>query len=132
MTSKETAQRCRKCDRAIPDGGQMLCMGVKPIALIDDVTDDDCPKGRVTPEAPADKKRPGRKSKAVKEPEAKAAGPSDRSGQAQSEPKARPIAVYRPRREEIRMHDDWCLIAAMVGLIVFVAMALLWVAGGCL
>lgn len=30
------------------------------------------------------------------------------------------------------MHDDWCLIAAMVGRIVFVAMALLWVAGGCL
>ena len=28
------------------------------------------------------------------------------------------------------MHDDWSLTAAMVGLIVFVAMALLWVAGG--
>lgn len=99
MTSKETAQRCHKCDMAIPDGGQMLCMGVKPIALIDDVTDDDCPKGRVTPEAPVDKKRPDRKSKAVKEsgtkatkePEAKAALPDprtepDRSGQAQSDP----------------------------------------------
>lgn len=101
MTSKETAQRCRKCDMAIPDGGQMLCMGVQPIALIDDVTDDDCPKGRVTPEAPADKKRPGRKPKVVKEPEAKTVLPdhrtdsdksgqirtdSDRPGQAQSDP----------------------------------------------
>ena len=46
MTSKETAQRCHKCDMAIPDGGQMLCMGVKPIAMIDDVADDDCPKHR--------------------------------------------------------------------------------------
>ncbi|MGP2526435.1 DUF3310 domain-containing protein [Acidaminococcus sp. LBK-2] len=112
MTSKETAQRCHKCDMAIPDGGQMLCMGVKPIALIDDVTDDDCPKHRVTPEAPADKKRPGRKPKTAKEPETKAALPdprtdpdrsgqirtdSDRFGQAQSDPKARPIAVYRPK-----------------------------------
>lgn len=86
MTSKETAQRCHKCDMAIPDGGQMLCMGVKPIALIDDVADADCPKGRVTPEAPDDKKRPGRKSKVVKEPGTKVALPdsrtdSDRSGQ---------------------------------------------------
>lgn len=105
MTNKETAQRCHKCEMAIPDGGQMLCMGVKPIALIDDVSDDDCPKHRVTPEAPADKKRPGRKSKAVKEPETKAALPdhrpdSDKSGQIQSDPskvKARPIAVYRPK-----------------------------------
>lgn len=109
MTSKETAQRCHKCDMAIPDGGQMLCMGVKPIALIDDVTDDDCPKHRVTLEAPVDKKRPGRKSKAVKEPEAKVVKEpeaktvlpdprtdsdrsgqirtdSDRHGQAQSDP----------------------------------------------
>lgn len=96
MTSKETAQRCHKCDMAIPDGGQMLCMGVKPIALIDDVTDDDCPKGLVTPEAPVDKKRPGRKSKAVKEPEAKAALPdprtdSDRPGQAQSDPEPKMV-----------------------------------------
>ncbi len=30
------------------------------------------------------------------------------------------------------MHDDWCAIAAAVGVIVFTAMALLWVAGGCL
>lgn len=94
MTSKETAQRCHKCDMATPDGGQMLCMGVKPIALIDDVADDDCPKHRVTPEAPADKKRPGRKPKAVKEPEAKAALPDpqtdpDRSGQAQSDPESK-------------------------------------------
>lgn len=52
MTSKETAQWCHKCDMAIPDGDQMLCMGVKPIGMIDDVADDDCPKHRVTPEAP--------------------------------------------------------------------------------
>ena len=91
MTSKETAQRCHKCDMAIPDGGQMLCMGVKPIAMIDDVADDDCPKHRVTPEAPEGKKRPGRKPKVAKEPEAKAALPDlrtdpDRSGQALSDP----------------------------------------------
>lgn len=90
MTSKETAQRCHRCDMAIPDGGQMLCMGVKPIARIDDVADDDCPKHRVTPEAPEGKKRPGRKPKVEKEPEAKAALPDprtdpDRSGQAQSD-----------------------------------------------
>lgn len=95
MTSKETAQRCHKCDMAIPDGGQMLCMGVKPIALIDDVTDDDCPKGRVTQEAPADKKRPGRKPKAVKEPEAKTVLPDPRTDP--SKVKAKLIDVYRPK-----------------------------------
>ena len=86
MTSKETVQRCRRCNSAIPDGGQMLCMGVQPIALIDDVTDDDCPKRRGAPEALANKKRPGRKPKVTKEPEAKVALPdsrtdSDRFGQ---------------------------------------------------
>lgn len=91
MTSKETAQRCHKCDMAIPDGGQMLCMGVKLIAMIDDVADDDCPKHRVTPEAPEGKKRPGCKPKAVKAPRAKDALPdprtdSDQSGQALSDP----------------------------------------------
>ena len=101
MTSKETVQRCRRCNSAIPDGGQMLCMGVQPIALIDDVTDDDCPKRRGAPEALANKKRPGRKPKVTKEPEAKVALPdsrtdsdrfgqirtdSDRFGQAQSDP----------------------------------------------
>ncbi len=91
MTSKETVQRCRRCNLAIPDGGQMLCMGVQPIALIEDVTDDDCPKRRGTPEALANKKRPGRKPKVAKEPEVKAALPDprtdpDRSGQAQSDP----------------------------------------------
>lgn len=90
MTSKETAQRCRKCDMAIPDGVQMLCMGVKPIAMIDDVADDDCPKHRVTPEAPDDKKRGGRKPKVAKKAETSAVLPdtrtdSDRSGQAQSD-----------------------------------------------
>lgn len=30
------------------------------------------------------------------------------------------------------MHNDWSLRAALVGLIAFVAAALLWVAGGCL
>ena len=99
MTSKETAQRCHKCDMAIPDGGQMLCMGVKPIALIDDVADADCPKHRGTPEAPADKKRPGRKPKAVKEPETKAVLPdtrtdSDRFGQVQSD-----LAIQMPAPE---------------------------------
>ena len=91
MTSKETVQRCRRCNLAIPDGGQMLCMGVQPIALIEDVTDDDCPKRRGTPEALVNKKRPGRKPKVAKEPEAKAAPPDprtdpDRSGQDLSEP----------------------------------------------
>lgn len=91
MTSKETAQWCRRCNMAVPDGGQMLCMGVQPIALIDDVTDDDCPKRRGTPEALAIKKRPGRKPKVAKEPEVKAALPDprtdpDRSEQAQSDP----------------------------------------------
>lgn len=91
MTSKETAQRCHKCDMAIPDGGQMLCMGVKPIAMIDDVADDGCPKHRVTPEVLASKKRLGRTPKVAKEPEAKAALPDirtdpDRSGQALSDP----------------------------------------------
>jgi len=79
MTSKETAQRCRRCNMAVPDGGQMLCMGVQPIALIDDVTDDDCPKHRVNPEALATKKRPGRKPKVTKESEAKAALPDPRT-----------------------------------------------------
>ena len=91
MTSKETAQRCHKCDMAIPDGDQMLCMGVKPIAMIDDVADDDCPKHRVTPEAPEGKKRSGRKPKVEKEPRAKAALPdirtdSDRFGQIRTGP----------------------------------------------
>lgn len=95
MTSKETVQRCRRCNSAIPDGGQMLCMGVQPIALIDDVTDDDGPKRRGAPEALANKKRPGRKPKVAKEPEAKAALPdsrtdSDRFGQAQSDPEPKP------------------------------------------
>lgn len=49
MTSKEIALRCRKCSAAVPDGNQMLCMGVKPIALIDDVADADCPKHQETP-----------------------------------------------------------------------------------
>lgn len=83
MTSKDTALRCRKCDMAIPDGGQMLCMGVKPISLIDDVTDNDCPKHRITPEAPEIKKRPGRKPKAAKKAETRTA--SDGSGMVQSE-----------------------------------------------
>lgn len=91
MTSKETAQRCHRCDMAIPDGDQMLCMGVQPIALIDDVIDNDRPKRRATPEALEGKKRPGRKLKVAKEPEAKAALPDirtdpDRSGQALSDP----------------------------------------------
>lgn len=106
MTSKETAQRCRRCNMAVPDGGQMLCMGVQPIALIDDVTDDECPKRRVNPEALANKKRPGRKPKVAKEPEAKAAPPDprtdpDRSGQAQSD-----LATQMPAPEPVETAAD--------------------------
>ena len=85
------AKKCSSCRNAVFDSGKWLCMGVQPIAFIDDVSDDDCPKHRATPEALDGKKRPGRKPKAVKEPRAEAVLPDtrtdpDRSGQALSDP----------------------------------------------
>ena len=103
MTSKETTQRCRGCTKAISDMGQMMCMGVQPIAFIDDISDDDCPRHRVTTETSGIKKSKRRGVKAVAK---EITAPVVVTEQAEWAQKTEPVSAAQPVAEAVKTGGD--------------------------